>query len=298
MFSKETHTALKQTLNGIIQITKYCKDELGISYISPGKFQTDDLESRFSFYRQLAGSQYNISLQQLFECENKLRVQSALRLKLKTKTFGEIELRDFAFESDIIDIEDVDNDFITIRVEPSDIPNAKTYVPVLIYLAGYCVHSVFKRKKCLSCKELHLLDKELSLNIDYDFLKNLDRGSLMFPQEHVVNTVLYNYIVLNKLCFEYETKFLNMQKHRNIATSIALSLVNENDIVQFDVFCENLHNVSNFIKKVIWISTNILSNNFCKKKNDKVVSASRQKKKKSYNDTLCKKRKLDTRKSA
>ena len=70
----------------------------------------------------------------------------------------------------------------------------------------------------------------------------------MFPQQHVV---LYNYIVLNKLCFDYETEFLKMQKHREIATTITLSLVNECDIIQNDISCANSHNVANFVKKVI-----------------------------------------------
>ena len=80
---------------------------MNISYILTGRFQTDDLESRFSFYRQLAGSQSNISLQKLFECGNKLRIISALKLKFKTKIFGETELRDFTFENNTLDVEEI-----------------------------------------------------------------------------------------------------------------------------------------------------------------------------------------------
>lgn len=86
MFSEETHASLKLNALRIIQITKYCKDELNIPYILPVKFQTDNLESRFSLYRHLAGSQFYISLQQLFECEKKLRLQSVLELKNSIKS--------------------------------------------------------------------------------------------------------------------------------------------------------------------------------------------------------------------
>ena len=101
----------------------------------------------------------------MFECENKLRIQSALKLKLKTKTFGEIELRDFTFKNNTLDVQEMNNIFMNVSVEPSDITNARAYVSVIIYLAGYWVHSALKREMCLSCKGFHLLDKEIDLNI-------------------------------------------------------------------------------------------------------------------------------------
>lgn len=60
MLSKEICTALKHTTHAMIQLTHYCKRELNMKYILPGKFQTDNLEARFSQYRQLAGSNYHI----------------------------------------------------------------------------------------------------------------------------------------------------------------------------------------------------------------------------------------------
>ncbi|GBN15042.1 hypothetical protein AVEN_182966-1 [Araneus ventricosus] len=72
-FTKETRTALVLSTKAIIEISSYCKENFNMSYILPGKFQTDDLESRFGCYRKLAGCQYNISTQQLFECEKKTK---------------------------------------------------------------------------------------------------------------------------------------------------------------------------------------------------------------------------------
>jgi hypothetical protein len=44
-----------------------CIKELGFNYFLPGKIQTDALEYRFGKYRTMAGSQYLVSLRQLFE---------------------------------------------------------------------------------------------------------------------------------------------------------------------------------------------------------------------------------------
>ena len=80
--TRETFTAIKHTTYAITEITRYCKDELHMTYILPGKFQTDNLESRFGEYRQLAGGNYNISVRQLFECENKIRKLSVMNMVL------------------------------------------------------------------------------------------------------------------------------------------------------------------------------------------------------------------------
>ena len=53
-----------------------------MQYILPGKVQTDHLKTRFGQYRQPSGDQYNISIQQLFECERKIRMLSALKINL------------------------------------------------------------------------------------------------------------------------------------------------------------------------------------------------------------------------
>lgn len=60
--SKETHKALNQTTHGMLELTRYCIDEREMKFILTGKIQTDCLEARFGKYRQMSGSQYNISL--------------------------------------------------------------------------------------------------------------------------------------------------------------------------------------------------------------------------------------------
>lgn len=261
---------------GIIQITKYCKDELNIPYILPGKFQTDDLESRFSLYRRLAGSQFYISLQQLFECEKKLRLQSVLELKIPSKAFGDIEITNFEVDSftnnDDYDYQNLSN----ISVESSDLNEAIQYVPVFIYIAGYCMHTVLKKNYCESCVGLNLCDKNLSLNPNYDFVKNLDRGKLKFPKEHIVNAILYNYVVVNKLCSNLKSDFLKQKDHRKIVFSTTISLLEDGDMLPEET-CENDHSISSILKKVLWASSNIFLNNFCKKCNDHIIKSRSQK---------------------
>ncbi|GFV49249.1 transposable element P transposase [Trichonephila clavipes] len=72
--TKETHLAFIHTTYALLEMSKYCINELKFQYFLPGKIQTDALECRFGKYRTLSGSQYLISIRQLYEVEAKLRM--------------------------------------------------------------------------------------------------------------------------------------------------------------------------------------------------------------------------------
>lgn len=63
----------------MLAMAKHCFDNLKFSFFLPGKVQTDSLEDQFGSYRQLADSQYYISIRQVYEKETKLRVQSIVQ---------------------------------------------------------------------------------------------------------------------------------------------------------------------------------------------------------------------------
>ncbi|CAN7938448.1 unnamed protein product [Ixodes hexagonus] len=79
MLTQDTHTALRLTSHSLVELTRHCLGELGFKYVLLGKFQTDRLEERFGRYRQLSGSQYHVSITQVFESEKKIRLQDPLR---------------------------------------------------------------------------------------------------------------------------------------------------------------------------------------------------------------------------
>ena len=67
--TNETMFALKHTLCSFIDMFSYLFQHLHVKYILTGKFQTDCLESRFGKYRQMSGSSYNVSVQEIRESE-------------------------------------------------------------------------------------------------------------------------------------------------------------------------------------------------------------------------------------
>ena len=62
-------------------------------YILLGKFQTDNMESRFGQYRQLSGCNYLVSVAEVMQSERKLRIKGLL--KLHTKSGGDINVKTF-----------------------------------------------------------------------------------------------------------------------------------------------------------------------------------------------------------
>lgn len=264
--TKETFTALKHTTTAILQITDYCIDELNMKYILPGKFQTDQLEARFGKYRQLAGCNYNISVRQVFECEQKLRMMSVLRIPFHNQS---VDLKDFEEakwekmdNNDLLNIHRFD-----IEVTQDDIEKCMEYLQVITYLAGYCCFAVSKKMKCEFCKDLLTCNEDIdSLPDNHNYIQGISRGALLYPDDAVVNIIMYNYIVLTKLTQNAE--FSKSVNQRNVAMEISLNVLIENDAFLPMNNCDNGHSIDKIKKMLLWAATNALLNNFCAKEND------------------------------
>lgn len=268
----ETMNALMLTTECLIKFSEYCLSHLKFSYFLPGKCQTDPLENRFGKYRQLAGGQYNISLRQLFEVEQKMRIQSSLSLKIKSKAFGEIEIDELQEPSSTLsaasDIEKIENLLFNVEVSDEEIKSCNNDLPILVYVAGYCCHSVLKQLKCSCCKDIIVMDEYL--NIDdkaYELIRDKSRGKLLHPQHHIVNVVVHNFLLVSKLCGDLEEIFLKARNQREVAFTLIMKAVSMFELLWEPEMCANGHTVENVCQKILWVSTNIFLNNYCKKKN-------------------------------
>ena len=119
-------------------------------YILPGKFQTDPLEARFGQYQQLSRDQYNISIQQVFECEKKLECYEFLKLSLpfnqKCIKIDFKNLQELNWD-EVIEEQKLDVYKFRIDVKEDDINKCREVLHVILYLAGYCCHVVFNKMK-------------------------------------------------------------------------------------------------------------------------------------------------------
>ena len=93
-------------------------------YVLLGKFQTDNLEHRFSQYKQMSGGNYNASVRQVMESEQKLKLVSILHLK--SAKCEEFSLLHFLADSDDekqdnLPTDSNDADFSTVLDESCDV---------------------------------------------------------------------------------------------------------------------------------------------------------------------------------
>lgn len=72
-----------------------------------------------------------------------------------------------------------------------DIENEKEQLPVLVYIAGYAVHSALKKYQCESCKMLLTISKPLDVSCLYSIVDNIDRGGLLYPSNKIIVVVFY-----------------------------------------------------------------------------------------------------------
>lgn len=282
-FTKETQFALKQTTQAIMEISQYCIEELKFQFVLTGKFQTDSLEDRFGRYRQLAGSQYNISVTQIFETELKLRLQSTLPLSLKSNAYGNVVVDNPIKENETDLNEEIEsfNKELIVTVCEADLSNLKNMVPIITYIAGYCIYSIIKSINCLPCKNELTIDDEVHFENSYTLIKNLDRGGLKYPSEPVITIVMYNYVVVSKLLSsDFEKNFLKESKHRAVASEITINALYSSEKYLSQDVCSNGHSSDFLLRLIVKKSTNTLLKNYCKKRNDLLNFESQNKKRK------------------
>lgn len=286
-FSNETHLAISHTTHALLELTKYCTEELNFKYLLPGKIQTDGLEARFGKYRTMAGSQYLVSLRQIFEVESKLRIQNLLALKIPSSAFGEIDIDINSLESNsdegTIELTPINPEY-NLDFSEEQFLSCREYMPVFTYLSGYCARAVLKKLKCENCRLYLVSNKLLSLNentTNYDLIGNIDRGGLLCPNSEVINAVIYTYITVKNLVSEKnENCFLRSSSQRNSVVQLAVAAIVKADFFLPDFSCiQNDHTVEKILHSIVRTACNIFLNNYVKKMNDahNINSAKRRK---------------------
>ncbi|XP_049796023.1 uncharacterized protein LOC126212640 [Schistocerca nitens] len=212
----DTHQALYQSTSVISEVVEYSFSGVGVQYLLTGKLQTDNLESRFSRYRQLSGGNYNVSVTQVFESE-KLRIMSVLGIKSAKDgpvKFSPEIMNDISI-SDVMST-DVDvNPFVSVLNYIGN-ETVDVHQSVLLYVCGYAAHKTTQLLSCTTCTDFvlgtHTTDK---------YFDNLVRSGLTVPSDIVVELGTFVYTVMQLLISEeYETKFLTCQNQKQLLLNL------------------------------------------------------------------------------
>ncbi len=176
--TSETFLASKQTSSALKNLATFLLQS-GVQYILLGLAQSDSIENRFGWYRNLNGSNYYVSVRQILSAEKAIRVKSLLQLsnyslseaKEVFKKSDEEKSKENQHQAETL-LTFVENSFMTeLKLSSEDATTA-------FYLAGYSVHGILKRVNCQSCSNLLMSSSKTPNESDLEEQNfNSDEGS-------------------------------------------------------------------------------------------------------------------------
>lgn len=279
MLSRETFFALKFTTDTMIEIVKNAFENLGMSYILLGKFQTDSLEARFGQYRQMSGGNYNISCSQVMESERKLKILNLLSLYSENE--GRFNLRnlDFSIQNDY-EVPEVPEFLYEVFNSYDDDNITNDVMSVLVYLAGYVAFKICHKLTCEECIISLTMDKTLEFECTNEVFKYLmisDRKQLKWPQKLLVDIICISFQIFQKLIKQpYENIFMRYSEPKNLLIQLIMEKL-EYSGIDLDKKCNCGNNYYDIVKQCLSAITNIYLNNYIKVKNDKKSNSAKRK---------------------
>lgn len=193
--------------------------------------------SRFGKYRQLPGANYHLSVRQIYESENKLRLPKVLEMP-------DLDI----IAQPIPKVSSVTLEQFKISVTSEDIDRKASRLPAITHVAGYCARATLKKLMCTSCEKnliLESVDLELRENAH---ITTMTRGGLKFPQPLVVNIVLHTDVVSDKLrSKELASKFLALPNQKEIIVSLVSVVIDGYGDVEVCDFGHSPHQVISLI---------------------------------------------------
>jgi hypothetical protein len=146
--TKETMLAMKHTCTTLIALSKYLLSEKGYKFVLLGQFQSDPIERRFGWYRQLNGANYFASMKQFLEAEKTIRITCLT--KFNKMVMSDIQAVYTEKDEEWLEGEELEDKVKQILEcvggEESVTVN-KTDKNLVFYLSGYIAHSQSEKEE-------------------------------------------------------------------------------------------------------------------------------------------------------
>ena len=211
----------------LLKCAAFLIDNLGFSYVLLGNIQSDDIESRFGWFRQLSGANYFISVRQVLESNRKIRAISLL--KFSKCTLAEIDTTiDFGKISFSVD-DDADSAAEVLASKLNlNCEQTSDDVNIICYVAGACGRFTVNITKCEYCKEALLSSEEIEplrlevcdgdhsmLSKAATFLDSVNRGGLVKPTDVTFMLCIHCWRVFEELrnSSQLQLEFLRSANH-------------------------------------------------------------------------------------
>lgn len=285
----ETHSALLHTTKCFIELCPYLLNNLQFDCVLLGKMQTDNLEARFGLYRRMSGSNYHISVQQVFESERKLKGLSLLRIVSRSR--GTLEIKEIVTQCN--ETEE------TVTLEPNiieeilyqcmEVEIEREVLQTIVYISGYAARKTFyavcKKNRCKRCYTFLMTEREIVVETsDYgdfvQYIQNLDMGGLKYPSDTVLNVGITAYRIFTSIISsECEDWFLMQQNQFCTLATLFIEGVKLDDFLPLTVNepCECGVTRMALLRSICRKWANIFLNNYTKNKQNELAEKAAQK---------------------
>ena len=185
--SKQTFSTAQQTTSALKALINYILDEKeDITYILLRHIQSDPIEARFGWYRQLNGVNYFNSVLQFLQAEKTIRILALVKMGFKVTEVQEIFVEATAeVQSELLfEVDHIINATSDINLS-EDFDLNEDDNPIVCYVAGALSRSLLKqfptsRKTC--CREL--ISRGTTLTLDAE-----DAGRSTVQNEEFISMV-------------------------------------------------------------------------------------------------------------
>ena len=259
--SKETFLALRHTCLAIAECAAFLLDRRGFNYVLLGHLQSDALESRFGWLRQLAGANYYISTRQVVEGDKKIRALSLVKFSHLSLAAIDHEMSSLSSAVEPVTSLGFTADSIADDITYLERPSAND-ANVIYYVSGAIARSVVRGTRCDSCRDALICTDALQpLEIDGSidpcaastFLDSINRGGLTCPTEYAFELAVHCWCIFEQIRGSQELmfQFLTAPHQRALFAKIVDRVsVPSSQSTSFDVFdnvCTSGHDLKELL---------------------------------------------------
>jgi hypothetical protein len=288
--TRETFIAVKQTAAALSELADYLLLVKGLKFVCLGMINSDPLEKRFGWFRQLSGANYFASVRQFLEAEKKIRIKCLVK-------HGQVSLQEVresfreSNESDKIAV--AKDTAVLISTLPTDSLSSRFELEkgeegIVFFVAGYISRSVLKTVKCDGCIPM-LRKNEDAPAVEFEddagssacereareaYMTMINRGGLVTPSD-LVNVTCVHAMQLKNMIFDngdVQRVFLESGSPRDVFVLCYTELLKRESRTEslMKQQCSEGHVFAEFVPKIATRIFNIFSKNYISELNDKI----------------------------
>ena len=225
--SAQTFVSFRHSCITLPLITSHLTQNCGFDYVLSSRLQNDPIEHQFGLYRMMSGAQYHITYSQILESQRRLNLSSILKLFSLQQCKSELSLKQFinTFSSTLDEPIHLSYDQYFEVIHDLDSINLEIQVlQSIVFIGGYAVFSYLKTTNCHNCilQLTENKDIEISETTKYDLVRYIDRGSLKWPSDIVIESIVVLWKIFTKIdCNETLRKEFYTSPSRKVLVHLA-----------------------------------------------------------------------------